>query len=79
MGWQSRLKDKPKFEKTCNKCHGLGYTRKYVSVNGISDAVKTIKCKCIIQRELAEKLVAEAAKHAGVVESADTLALEASG
>lgn len=52
MGWQSRLKDKPKFEKTCNKCNGLGYKRKYISINGISDAVQTVQCKCKAEPEI---------------------------
>ena len=82
MGWQSRLKDKPKFEKTCNKCSGTGVKRKFVSVAGIAGAEELEKCKCVLKRELAEKLAADAAKaakHAVVVESEDTLALEASG
>ena len=45
MGWQSRLKDKPKFEKTCNKCSGTGIKRKFISVAGIQ-AEELIKCKC---------------------------------
>ena len=45
MGWQSRLKDKPKFEKTCNKCNGTKIKRKYISVNGIQGE-ELMKCKC---------------------------------
>jgi len=45
MGWQARLKDKPKFVKTCNKCNGTGVARTYISVAGI-DAQELVKCKC---------------------------------
>ena len=75
MGWQSRLKkDKPKFVKTCNKCNGTGVARTYISVAGI-DAQELVKCKCQIPKV---KVVKEDV-NAVVVESEDTLALEASG
>lgn len=75
MGWQSRLTDKPKFEKTCNKCNGTGVKRKFVSVAGIAGAEEIEKCKCQTPKI---KVVKEDV-NAVVVELEDTLALEASG
>jgi hypothetical protein len=58
MGWQARLKDKPKFERTCNKCGGTGIKRKYISVNGIQGE-EIRKCKCSLPKVEAKIIPAE--------------------
>jgi hypothetical protein len=57
MGWQARLKDKPKFEKTCNKCGGTGVRRKFVSMGGVPKNTNQI-CKCQSRPEPKEKVEA---------------------
>lgn len=47
MGWQSRLpKDqKPEYKRTCNKCHGTGVKKTFVSVAGAPQTA-IVQCKC---------------------------------